>query len=107
MPARETVRLHPASPPRDAVPDDGGHALRINSTLAATVGPLLVGADELGRLLGLSSRAIRRLNAAGQVPKPLRLSGAVRWRLSEIVAWTEAGCPSRSDWEAMRAEGDS
>jgi predicted DNA-binding transcriptional regulator AlpA len=64
--------------------------------------PLLVGADGFGRLVDLSSRTVRRLNSMGAIPKPLRVSGSLRWRVAEIEAWVEAGCPDRDTWEHLK-----
>jgi len=35
----------------------------------------------------------------GKLPRPLKIGGAVRWRLDEIRAWLAAGCPNRQEWE--------
>ena len=48
---------------------------------------------ELARMLKLSPRAVWRLRSAGRMPAPIRLGGAVRWRLVEIQNWITAGCP--------------
>ncbi len=63
---------------------------------------LLVAASELATLLGLSLRTVRRLDCSGKLPRPVRIGGAVRWRVEEIAAWLEADCPSRRQWEAIR-----
>ena len=60
-------------------------------------------AGELAEKLGVSLRHIRRLDAIGKLPKPMRLGGAVRWLASEINEWLEAGAPSREEWEARKA----
>jgi predicted DNA-binding transcriptional regulator AlpA len=58
---------------------------------------LLVSAADLARELRLSIRTIRRMDASGALPRPIRFSsGAViRWRRADIVAWLAAGCPRR------------
>jgi prophage regulatory protein len=61
--------------------------------------PLLVGARELAAMTGKSVRSIWRDLAAGRLPNPVRLGGAVRWRRDEILAWISAGCPTRQTWE--------
>lgn len=55
--------------------------------------PLLVTALEFARLLQISLRTLWRLNSAGDVPSPVRLGGAVRWRRAEVVHWIDEGCP--------------
>src|SRR5690606_16763111 len=57
------------------------------------LGALLITADELANLLGLSTRTVWRMHSAGRLPAPIKLGRAVRWRHKEIHAWIEAGCP--------------
>ena len=64
---------------------------------------IAVDAHHLASLLGLSLRTIRRLDYAGKLPRPVRIGGAVRWRVGEIVEWLDAGCPDRPEWERMRS----
>ncbi len=66
---------------------------------------LLVGAAEVGRLLGLSGRTIWRKNAGRQIPGPVRVGGTPRWNVEELKAWIRAGCPRRDQWEAVRKAG--
>ena len=68
---------------------------------------LAVDAKAVGAMLGLSVRTIRSMDAAGQLPRPIRLNGSVRWRVSELRAWLAAGAPSREAWEASRAKQDN
>lgn len=62
--------------------------------------PLAVGAAQLGKLLGLGLRTVRSMDAAGRLPRPIRLGSSVRWRFAEIEAWVVAGAPNRDEWEA-------
>ncbi len=67
--------------------------------------PLAVDARALGRMLGLSLRTIRAMDAAGKLPQPVKLSArSVRWIVSEIKSWLAAGAPDRSTWEVLRAK---
>ena len=61
-------------------------------------------AEELAERLGLSLRHVRRLDATGKLPRPLKLGGSVRWLVKEINRWLEAGAPDRIRWEAMKKE---
>lgn len=63
---------------------------------------MLIDARELAGLLGLSLRSVRRLDCAGKLPQPVRIGSAVRWRVQEVVAWLEADCPDRAQWETLR-----
>lgn len=65
--------------------------------------PLLIGAKEVARLLGRSERSVWRDEGTGRLPQPVRLGGSKRWRLAEIRAWVEAGCPDRRNWQQIRA----
>lgn len=55
---------------------------------------LLIGADELARMLGISVVMLRRMRSAGKLPQPVRLNRRVLWRLAEVEAWVAAGCPA-------------
>jgi predicted DNA-binding transcriptional regulator AlpA len=67
---------------------------------------LAVDARRLGRLLGLSLRTIRTMDAAGKLPRPVRLNGhSVRWTVSEVEKWLAAGAPDRTTWEVLRKDG--
>ena len=59
-------------------------------------------AATLATLLQISLRHLRRLDAAGKLPRPVKLGRAVRWPVSEIRTWLDAGCPDRETWEAMK-----
>lgn len=54
---------------------------------------LLINVDELSSLLSMSPRTIWRKLSAGQMIQPVRIGGSTRWRLDEVQAWVEAGCP--------------
>jgi predicted DNA-binding transcriptional regulator AlpA len=64
--------------------------------------PLLTAAD-VGTLLGVDERTVRRNSHAGKLPRPVRVTArCIRWRRDELWAWLQAGCPDRKRWEAMR-----
>lgn len=70
---------------------------------APTLAPLLVSADDAAALIGVSPATWHRLVARGATPAPVRLSaGCVRWRVSDLRSWIDAGCPRRAEWEADR-----
>ena len=78
--------------PADVDPDDES---------AST--PLLVGGRELAALLRIGLRTLRSMDAAGKMPRPVRISHSVRWSLAEIRDWIDAGAPDRETWTAIRA----
>jgi excisionase family DNA binding protein len=61
----------------------------------------LISIDELAVLLSASVRTVRRWDAAGRLPRSIKLGGVRRYRLHEVAAWIEAGCPDRKRWESM------
>lgn len=67
--------------------------------------PLAVDAKKLASLLGLSVRTIRTMDAAGKLPRPVKLNGsAVRWVLHGprgIQEWLAVGAPDRNKFEAI------
>jgi prophage regulatory protein len=64
---------------------------------------LLLAARQAAALCGVSVATWWRWRAAGCCPAPVRVGGCVRWRAEELREWTKAGCPPRSEWEALRA----
>jgi len=52
------------------------------------VKPLLTPA-EFADLIGVHTRTVQRMRAAGQGPKPIRVRGAVRYRRRDVEAWLE------------------
>ena len=64
---------------------------------------LLVKAETAAELCGVSLRTWRRLEAEGNVPKPVLLGGRIkRYCRIEMLAWAESGCPSREQWASIR-----
>jgi predicted DNA-binding transcriptional regulator AlpA len=52
---------------------------------------LLVDVQGAAALLSISERQIRRLRSAGKFPEPVKLGGAVRYRVSDLRAMLEGG----------------
>ncbi|MBL8812118.1 MAG: helix-turn-helix domain-containing protein [Planctomycetaceae bacterium] len=61
--------------------------------------PLLIDAVTAATLCGRSLRTWRSWNATGRIPESVRIGRSILWRLDEIHAWVEAGCPMRKDWK--------
>ncbi len=67
---------------------------------------LAVDANCLARLLCLSVRSVRTLDAMGRLPQPLALGlRAKRWSVREIQDWLDAGAPDRAMWEVLKRNG--
>jgi predicted DNA-binding transcriptional regulator AlpA len=55
--------------------------------------PTLVTAKEVASILQVSIRTLWRLRSARQLPSPIRIGNAVRWRIEEIRNWIARDCP--------------
>jgi predicted DNA-binding transcriptional regulator AlpA len=64
--------------------------------------PALMSASQAAQLCGVSEETWRRWNARGKVPRGLKRGGTMVWNGAELLAWSNAGCPARRDWEAGR-----
>ena len=53
----------------------------------------LIGAEELAKMLDVSTRTVWRLLSTGRLVQPVRIGGSVRWRLDEVREWIKNGCP--------------
>lgn len=42
---------------------------------------------ELAALLKISERSIWRLVSSGQIVKPIRIGGSIRWRVKDVSEW--------------------
>ena len=73
----------------------------LNAANAVAIESLMIGVKELAAMIQRSTRSIWRDTSSGKLPKPVRLGGSARWRRKEIIAWIDAGCPSREKWEEM------
>jgi excisionase family DNA binding protein len=60
----------------------------------ATVEAALMDVEAVAELLSCSTRTVRRMADAGQMPRPLRIASLVRWRRSDVEAWLADGCPN-------------
>jgi predicted DNA-binding transcriptional regulator AlpA len=68
----------------------------------AGLAPLVVDVRGLAVLLSRSETSLDRDDAAGRLPKPIRIGRAKRWLISDIELWLRHGCPSRREFEVMR-----
>lgn len=59
---------------------------------------LLLTEADMADLLSVTRGVVRRLDAGGKLPSPIRLGNFTRWRRTEIQDWVDAGCPSREGW---------
>ncbi|MHC4414655.1 MAG: helix-turn-helix domain-containing protein [Planctomycetota bacterium] len=71
--------------------------------LVLVLEPLLLTADQAGRLCSVSGRTWQRWSSEGAVPAPVRIGRRRRWRTDELRQWVAAGCPARERWELRAA----
>jgi predicted DNA-binding transcriptional regulator AlpA len=64
--------------------------------------PLAVDADGFAQLANISRAMVHKLNASGRCPAPVRIGRLCRWRVSDISAWLEQGCPPRDTAKAAK-----
>ncbi|MCP4612710.1 MAG: hypothetical protein GY845_28775 [Planctomycetes bacterium] len=64
---------------------------------------ILVGANDLAKMLSVSPRHIWRLKAGEKLPKPIKFGRCVRWILSDIQYWLNLGCPSQKEFETRKS----
>jgi predicted DNA-binding transcriptional regulator AlpA len=64
--------------------------------------PLLVNAKTAAAMCSKSLRCWRSWNAAGWIPRPVRIGRSTLWRADELREWVAAGCPRRAEWEARQ-----
>lgn len=56
--------------------------------------------EELAEFLGISTATVRRMDADGRLPRPVRFNRAVRWDRWTIEEWLADGAPPRDDGDA-------
>ena len=64
---------------------------------------MLLKVETVAQILNLSKRTIHRLNCTGKIPCPVKISGSIRWRQSDIDSWIELGCPDRETFNLRKA----
>lgn len=62
----------------------------------------IVDFEGLAELLDVSERSVRRLDATGTLPSPLKIGNRKRWLVEDIHTWLKAGAPGRGKWAAKR-----
>jgi hypothetical protein len=66
--------------------------------------PGLVRARDAAAWSSVGLRTWRTWDAAGIVPRPIRVGACVLWSLHKLRAWRDAGCPDRRTWDAIRGQ---
>lgn len=71
------------------------------SPRSAVHAPLLVDAATAAELCGISRSSWDRLTSRAANPRPVRLGGSIRWRVSDLQLWTTHRCPARAEFESL------
>ena len=58
---------------------------------------LLLKAEEVARMLAISTRTLWRLVSTEGFPQPVKFGGSTRWRAAEVTAWVEHGCTQETN----------
>ncbi len=56
--------------------------------------PLLIPAEQLAKMLQISTRTLWRLLSSGKLITPVHIGGSTRWRLDQVHQWIDEGCPA-------------
>ena len=72
------------------------------SFIPLTVEPMLLSDKQLAVVLSVSVAHVHSLDNSGKLPKAVELGKSKRWVTAEIRAWTNAGCPERTNWLLMK-----
>ena len=57
---------------------------------------MLISAEELANLLGVSKRHVWRLLSRGDLIEPIKIGSTTRWPLDAVREWIATGCPRPS-----------
>jgi predicted DNA-binding transcriptional regulator AlpA len=61
--------------------------------------PLMVPAKVAAAMIGVSRATFYTLNADGRLgPMAVSFGRRKLWRVSELTAWVQHGCPVRAEW---------
>ncbi len=64
---------------------------------------LLLTQKETAEFLGISESTLKSLRSMGKIPAPITICRRNLWSKEELIAWVNAGCPNKYDWEDLTA----
>jgi predicted DNA-binding transcriptional regulator AlpA len=70
-----------------------------------TASAMLLTAKQAAATCSKSVRTWRSWDAAGKVPRAIRIGRSTLWRLEDLRSWVELGCPPRREFEARLPQG--
>ena len=71
----------------------------MDSTTTQQREQLAVDARGMSKLVPFSVRTLRRMDAAGKLPRGFKLGARKLWRVSDLRLWAEWGFPERKAFE--------
>lgn len=85
-------------------PSNLRHIIRPDTAFLRESGKLLLTTRDMALFLQIPRAAVQQLSYSDRIPLPLHLGlGRLpRWSVFELLEWTEAGCPRRSQWIELR-----
>ncbi len=61
--------------------------------------PLLIPASKAASVIGVSRSFFYQMHSDGRLgPLPIAFGAKKVWRVSDLEAWVQQGCPPRSQW---------
>lgn len=80
---------------------------RVSTVDGKQVYSLLLSASDAATLLGIGSSHLWGLHSSGRLgPLPIKLGRRTLWRRRDLEKWTDAGCPSRKQWQDIIGNED-
>jgi predicted DNA-binding transcriptional regulator AlpA len=61
----------------------------------------LFSAKQLAKMLSTSVRSVWRYRSAGRLPKTVKISGSIRWKLSDMSLFLDCNCDMQ-EFEARK-----
>ena len=71
----------------------------MESTTVQQAEQLAVDVKQMARMVPFSVRTLRRMDAAGKLPRGFKLSGRKLWRVSDLRLWAAWGFPERKEFD--------
>ena len=65
-----------------------------------TIEPLALDIRQVSKIVPFGIRTLRRMDAAGLMPRGFKVGGRKLWRLSDLKLWVQWGFPSRAEFES-------
>ncbi|HPS54707.1 MAG TPA: helix-turn-helix domain-containing protein [Sedimentisphaerales bacterium] len=79
----------------------------VSATDERQIYSLLLSAPDAAKVLGIGSSHFWGLHSSGRLgPLPIKLGRRTLWSRRDLEKWTDAGCPSRKQWQDIIGNKD-